>query len=144
MRAEDLHELLGAAGKCAGLVYSWALDRDPNPSDNQAALCGGLLHAAQAIIAAGEGIPIWVVTSGAQSANRLVSDPHQSTLWGLCKSISQEHPGLTCPRYRSGSRVFRCRRARTTFGMKSALLMRKIRLHITRLKGSSRVSFGQK
>ena len=95
MREDDFQQLIQEMGTNVGILYLWALD-NTSQADIQPILCGGLLHLTKALIAAGQTCPIWVVTQGAQSANGQVTSPQQSTLWGLCKVINQEHPELSC------------------------------------------------
>ena len=96
-QVDDFHQLIQSTGTCGGIVYVWALDHPSNSSDVQSELCGGLLYLVQALVANGQNSPLWVVTQGAQTVNGgRVTAPHQSTLWGLCKAINQEHPELSC------------------------------------------------
>lgn len=84
--AEDFHKLIQTNGNTAGVMYLWALNEE-----SQSRLSGGLLYLTQALIASGQNSPVWVLTQGAQ-----FDSPPQSTLWGLCRTINQEHPELPC------------------------------------------------
>ena len=96
MQADEFRNLIQTNASYKGVLYLWALDHSPNSSDIQSRLCGGLLHLVQALVANGQSCPILVVTQGAQPVNGEVAAPHQSTLWGLCKVINQEHPEFQC------------------------------------------------
>ncbi len=95
-QADEFRNLIQTSESYKGVLYLWALDHNPNSSDIQSKLCGGLLRLAQALAANGQSSPILVVTQGAQAVNGDVTAPHQSTLWGLCKVINQEHPEFQC------------------------------------------------
>ncbi len=89
--AEDFHTLIQSTGTVKGILYLWALS-----DTEQSRLNGGLLYLTQALVAAGQYNPIWVITQGAQAASEEIIAPHSSTLWGVSKVINQEHPELTC------------------------------------------------
>ncbi|MCX6049287.1 MAG: SDR family NAD(P)-dependent oxidoreductase, partial [Chloroflexi bacterium] len=104
---QRLQELLGQdAVAWRGIVHLWALN-STHPADQtvdailqgQKVTCGALLHLLQArgqVPALATGAPIWVVTRGAelvQGTGAAASvDPNQSTLWGMGRVISLEHP----------------------------------------------------
>ncbi|WKZ47475.1 MAG: type I polyketide synthase [Anaerolineales bacterium] len=94
--ADDFHKLLQPGEVCKGIVYLWALNRGFDRLDMQSALCGGLLHLAQALFASGRSVPVWIATRGAQAVRGPVTAPSQATLWGLSKIISLEHPEISC------------------------------------------------
>jgi acyl transferase domain-containing protein len=93
---DDHHKLIESIGESNGIIFLWALQPDSNTPGYQALSVGSLLILVQSLISSGRGGPIWVVTQGAQSAHNEITAPHQSTLWGLCKVINQEHPELSC------------------------------------------------
>ncbi len=97
--------LAAADGRCAGVVHLWALDA---PADDDAAvlsraplrICGGILHAVQALVAAAPpSVPrLWLVTRGAQALGSGPGAPaaSQAPVWGLGRTIALEHPELRC------------------------------------------------
>jgi acyl transferase domain-containing protein/NAD(P)-dependent dehydrogenase (short-subunit alcohol dehydrogenase family) len=106
-----LWQAVSGAGKppVAGVVHLWALDlaqsEDVGQRDVEAETsvgCGSILHLVQAIASNGDGAApgLWLVTRAAQA----VGDSHtlrgltHSTIWGMSKVISIEHPELGCVR----------------------------------------------
>lgn len=101
-----------------GIIHLWALDNDhvsgqvDTPSElsnaadlwmaNQQKSCGSLLHLVQALVqVAGQRSDkpqIWVATRGSQQVNspqrQSLVDPTQSTIWGMGRVLSLEHPEL--------------------------------------------------
>lgn len=94
-RADDFRQLIQSAKDISGIVYLWALEHPVNSDEVQSSVSGGLLSLTQALVAEGQSCPVWVVTQGAQAADRDVTAPHQATLWGMSKVINQEHPELS-------------------------------------------------
>ncbi|HXS75294.1 MAG TPA: type I polyketide synthase [Terracidiphilus sp.] len=108
---DDFQQLLDAYIKiqtsaCSGVVHLWGLDVAPARAttvdtleEAQVWTCGSVLSLVQAM--AQTNLPnarLWLVTRGVQgidSANAPISIA-ASPLWGLGRSISQEHPELRC------------------------------------------------
>ena len=110
-RPEDFKRLFEEVFKdpasCLGVVYLWALDASVGENlgaDSleavQRVVCGGALHAAQTLVnAVGSGLRgLWLVTRGAMTAGSEAVDPSiaQAPLWGIGRTIAQEHPELHC------------------------------------------------
>jgi malonyl CoA-acyl carrier protein transacylase len=90
-----------------GIVYLWSLNTVEAKALTFAELeiasqigCGGVLFLIQSIAKQGYLQPpnIWLVTKGTQSvdAGTQITGVAQSTLWGLGRVISSEHPELNC------------------------------------------------
>lgn len=62
--------------------------------------CGVVLYLVQALVKTGftSQPRLWLVTRGTQSVGGSVSDVTQSSLWGMGKVISLEHPEMKCVR----------------------------------------------
>ncbi|NEO77838.1 type I polyketide synthase [Moorena sp. SIO4G3] len=97
------------SGKLYGVIQCWSLETpEGNFSTEELTLasqigCGSTLSLVQAL-AKTELSPsphLWLVTQGAQAVpdnNPVVSGIAQSSLWGMGKTISAEHPELKCVR----------------------------------------------
>ncbi|NET25423.1 type I polyketide synthase [Okeania sp. SIO1I7] len=93
-----------------GVVQCWTTDAGLKESISSQELenlsifgCGTTLYLVQALVKAElSKLPrLWLVTSGAQpvpSNHPTISEITQSTLWGMGKVISLEHPELNCTR----------------------------------------------
>lgn len=94
-----------------GIVYLWGLEQTNNIntlSTQSLRLCAGLLHITQAILETGVKSRLWIVTQGCQmrpDARLSSSSPDllslystvaSGALWGLGRTIMQEHPSLCC------------------------------------------------
>ncbi|NUO78855.1 SDR family NAD(P)-dependent oxidoreductase, partial [candidate division KSB1 bacterium] len=111
-RAEDFHRLVQevqGASNCAGVAYLWALDEHVRDDSSLRELqhmqdkCGAaVLHLVQALVKShgGETPRLWLVTQNAQLIGTQAEpvEVAQSSLWGLGKIISLEHPELHCVR----------------------------------------------
>ncbi|MEZ4737572.1 MAG: SDR family NAD(P)-dependent oxidoreductase [Caldilineaceae bacterium] len=104
---------LAAEHRAAGVVYLGSIVAEGTDlPDATLALCGGLLHLTQALIATTLNAALWIVTQGVQSLNE---EPvlHQSSsrrfkgdnlgltaaagaLWGLGRTLLLEQPQLHC------------------------------------------------
>ncbi|MDY6988819.1 MAG: SDR family NAD(P)-dependent oxidoreductase [Thermodesulfobacteriota bacterium] len=89
------------------IVHLWCLDRDQETTlhsieQSQVLGCGSVLHLVQALAETGLAgfTRLWLVTRGAQAVeSRPVSlNLEHSTLWGLGRVISLEHPDMKCVR----------------------------------------------
>nr|VFJ45201.1 MAG: thioester reductase domain-containing protein [Candidatus Kentron sp. DK] len=105
---EDFHRLFRDAlspdaPPLSGIVHLWALDApntgeltDETLSEAQHLVCGSVLHLLQAAIGQNQSAKLWLVTRNAVSVGE--GQPPlavaQATLWGLGKTIVQEHPAL--------------------------------------------------
>lgn len=91
-------------GPIRGIVYLWGLDRtnvDTGSDLEGLAATRGLLSVAQSVVSATDALPrLWVATRGARRVTGEPTrvDPNGAPLWGLCRTILQEHPPLrpTC------------------------------------------------
>jgi acyl transferase domain-containing protein/acyl-CoA synthetase (AMP-forming)/AMP-acid ligase II/acyl carrier protein len=107
-----LQDALANGITCAGVVYLWGLQPEPQEGYSPAGLqafhdlsCGGLLHLVQALVQAGWSSPprLWLVTRGAQPVQEGECPAiHQAPLWGLSRVIALEHPELNCKRIDCG------------------------------------------
>nr|VFJ58603.1 MAG: Acyl transferase domain-containing protein [Candidatus Kentron sp. DK] len=87
-----------------GMVYLWALDApgtvDLNDESLMAAqrlVCGGALHLVQAAMEQGQLAKLWLVTRNAVAvAGEDGAEVAQAPLWGLGRTIAQEHPESHC------------------------------------------------
>uniref|UniRef100_A0A2P1CZH3 Type I polyketide synthase n=2 Tax=unclassified Phormidium TaxID=2609805 RepID=A0A2P1CZH3_9CYAN len=90
-----------------GIVYLWSLNAIEPKNLTLTELeiasqtgCGGILSLIQSIAKQGYSQPpsLWLVTKGAQPVNveTQLTGVAQSTLWGLGRVISSEHPELNC------------------------------------------------
>nr|VFJ59819.1 MAG: Acyl transferase domain-containing protein [Candidatus Kentron sp. DK] len=89
----------------AGIVYLWALDA-PTTTDltdetlmaAQRLVCGGALHLVQAAVKQEKGAglwpKLWLITRNAVVTGEEGADVAQAPLWGLGRTIAQEHPEL--------------------------------------------------
>nr|VFJ59823.1 MAG: myxalamid-type polyketide synthase MxaB [Candidatus Kentron sp. DK] len=88
----------------AGMVYLWALDApasadltDESLMAAQHLVCGGALHLVQAAMEQGQLAKLWLVTRNAVAAvGEEGADLAQAPLWGLGRTIAQEHPESRC------------------------------------------------
>ncbi|MFY0568047.1 SDR family NAD(P)-dependent oxidoreductase [Archangium lansingense] len=76
--------------------------RDADPTVEPMKGCGGVLHLVQALSRAGlsSSPRLWLVTRGMHhgSASGSASSLAQAPLWGLGRTLAQEHPELQCTR----------------------------------------------
>ena len=95
-------ELDASSGPWAGIVHLWSLDAARTDDLSDAALdeaqrltCESTLRLVQGL--SGEATPLWLVTQGAQAvgSDKAVAAA-QAPLWGLGRTIAQEHPELAC------------------------------------------------
>jgi phthiocerol/phenolphthiocerol synthesis type-I polyketide synthase C len=109
--AEDMRRLVAAVVEkegrtLSGCVHLWSLDH-PSPSEMSVAsleaslvsTCGSVLRLLREITCAEstpERLPLWLVTRGAQPVceNSTPLSIAQTPLWGLGRTIAQEHPNL--------------------------------------------------
>jgi NAD(P)-dependent dehydrogenase (short-subunit alcohol dehydrogenase family) len=104
--AEHFRRALESARPFDRLVYAWSADLPPSEGldagslgSAQRAGCCGLLHVVQALGGTEHPDPfpqLWVVTRGAQPIgdDRARVNPAQAPVWGLGRTIAQEHPRL--------------------------------------------------
>jgi acyl transferase domain-containing protein/acyl carrier protein len=80
------------------VVHLWGLlsETETDWMQQQRIGCGSLLYLVQALSTIEEDrrLRLWVTTQGSQSCEASVTSIAQSTLWGLCRVLAQEHPGL--------------------------------------------------
>ena len=90
-----------------GIIHAWSLDRAGSTDTDLTTIyeaqqlgCGSVLHLIQALSKAGCPSPprLWLVTQGAQGMEIDPVEVRQSTLWGLGRVITLEHPELRCTR----------------------------------------------
>jgi len=108
-RPEDMRQLLKIAladqPACRGVVHLWSLDVLPVEETTLASLetaqilgCSSVLHLIQELEQAewGEKVRLWLVTQGAQMVKEkpVPLAIAQAPLWGLGRTILQEHPTL--------------------------------------------------
>jgi acyl transferase domain-containing protein/acyl carrier protein len=89
---------------CRGIVHLWGLDTTPASrttlealTQEQARLCGSVLHLVRALAGAGSGSSprLWLVTRGATRVGiELPEGIAAATLWGMGRVIAEEHPEL--------------------------------------------------
>jgi len=104
--ADDLKQALRAANysNLRAVVHLWALNLDEPASLQSSALeaqqslsCGGLLSVVRTFSQTGVQPPprLWVITRGAQPTGlESICSVAQSPLWGLGRTIAEEHPAL--------------------------------------------------
>ncbi|NEQ05932.1 MAG: SDR family NAD(P)-dependent oxidoreductase [Moorea sp. SIO4E2] len=108
---EQLIETLAAKSpSLSGVVQSWTTEAGLGKTINSEELenlsrlgCGTTLSLVQALVKAGlsQSPRLWLVTSGAQavpSNHPVIPGVTQSSVWGMGKVISLEHPELNCTR----------------------------------------------
>jgi acyl transferase domain-containing protein/acyl carrier protein len=109
-RTEDLRQLLQAALTpdqpiCRGIVHLWNLDAPPTDATSAAELeasqtlgCLSVIQLIQELVRAGASTParLWLITRGAQPAGDGAAPlaVAQTPIWGLGRTIAQEHPAL--------------------------------------------------
>lgn len=102
-----LHESLGMADGCRGIVHLWGLDGNLDEEmsvsslkQSQTMSCGSVLHLIQVAAKAGwsRSPRLWLVTRGAQAVGAQSGRTAigQAPLWGLSGVIRSEHPELVC------------------------------------------------
>lgn len=106
LQPENFAQLVASAGQegWQGIVHLWSLGTQPTQWTLSALEAvherswGSLLHLVQAVAATRERPRLWVVTSGAQQVNGLPRRVavEQAGIWGLGRTILQEHPELDC------------------------------------------------
>ena len=88
-----------------GIVHCWSLDTPPTNTldgeqlaEAQRLVCESTLHLVQAVVATNEPAPLWLVTQGGQAVDVTVADVAitQAPLWGMARTLVQEHPELQC------------------------------------------------
>ncbi|SEU29053.1 type I polyketide synthase [Stigmatella erecta] len=94
-----LAEAFGTGSVPRGVIH--LMGQEPREVDPVMG-CAGLLHLVQALSRASLASPprLWLVTRGVHhgSANKSASDVVQAPLWGLGRTIAQEHSELKCTR----------------------------------------------
>jgi acyl transferase domain-containing protein/NADPH-dependent curcumin reductase CurA/acyl carrier protein len=90
---------------CSGVVFLWGLDLPASDVPGAVALdevvkaCGSALRVVQEVVTLGwRDLPrTWVVTRGAWPVEgAAVTGALQASLWGLARSVGNEHPELRC------------------------------------------------
>lgn len=78
------------------VVHLWGLlsETEPDWMRQQQIVCGSLLHLVQALSKVERRLRLWVTTQGSQACEASVTSVKQSTVWGLCRVLGQENPGL--------------------------------------------------
>jgi acyl transferase domain-containing protein/NADPH:quinone reductase-like Zn-dependent oxidoreductase/SAM-dependent methyltransferase/acyl carrier protein len=110
-QSADLRRLLQAvtadAPPLIGVIHAWSLDV-PDSDDTttldsleeaQDLGCLSAIHLVQTLVEYGKGTPrVWLVTRGSQAESRhsLVVGVAQAPLWGLVRTVTNEHPELRC------------------------------------------------
>ncbi|NER51803.1 MAG: SDR family NAD(P)-dependent oxidoreductase, partial [Symploca sp. SIO1A3] len=108
---EQLMETVAAkSASLSGVVQCWTTEADVGKTINSSDLehlskrgCGTTLSLVQALVKAGlsQTPRLWLVTCGSQpvpSDNPVIPGVAQSSVWGMGKVISLEHPELDCVR----------------------------------------------
>ncbi|MEB3341934.1 SDR family NAD(P)-dependent oxidoreductase [Okeania sp.] len=102
---EDFKQLMGAVSSLYGVVQCWTTETGGSEKIEELSRygCGTTLYLVQALVQGGLSQPprLWLVTSGSQpvpSSNSLMAKVGQSSLWGMGKVISLEHPEFNCVR----------------------------------------------
>ena len=91
-----------SAGSLRGVVHIASLTASAQDVDLEwlaafeAATCGTALRLVQRLAAAGTGIPLTLVTRGAQAVSGGTVNPLQAPLWGFGRVVALEHPELRC------------------------------------------------
>jgi acyl transferase domain-containing protein/acyl-CoA synthetase (AMP-forming)/AMP-acid ligase II/acyl carrier protein/SAM-dependent methyltransferase len=108
-RREDMRQMLETAladqPPCRGVVHLWSLNALPVEETTAASLetvqtlgCSSVLHLVQELERAGLGkqVRLWLVTQGSQMVEEkpISLAVAQAPLWGLGRSIVQEHPTM--------------------------------------------------
>ncbi|NES18400.1 MAG: SDR family NAD(P)-dependent oxidoreductase [Symploca sp. SIO3E6] len=112
--SEEFEQLIEAvvaqSPSLSGVVQCWTTEAGVDKNINSSELknlsklgCGTTLSLVQALVKSGlsQSPRLWLVTNGAQpvlSNNSVIPGVAQSTLWGMGKVISLEHPELKCVR----------------------------------------------
>ncbi|QDE84178.1 type I polyketide synthase [Myxococcus xanthus] len=96
---EVLAETFGKGAAARGVIHLTGLESgDVDPLMG----CGGVLHLVQGLSRMGLSTPprLWMVTKGVHhgSDSRSASDVAQAPLWGLGRTLAQEHAELKCTR----------------------------------------------
>jgi acyl transferase domain-containing protein/acyl carrier protein len=94
---DDLDQLLAQCGPLDGVLHAWT----PSNGDESALplICGSALVLVQALVdAAGKPPRLWLLTSGAMpvTPDDPPADVAAATLWGLGRTVANEHPELHC------------------------------------------------
>jgi acyl transferase domain-containing protein/acyl-CoA synthetase (AMP-forming)/AMP-acid ligase II/acyl carrier protein len=99
-------EAIGSGRPCAGILHLWSLDAPPSEQLTLDALrsalffgCNSVLRLTRELVRAKEasGQPrLWLITQGAQQVGAQAASVSvaQSSLWGMGRTIAQEHPAL--------------------------------------------------
>ncbi|WP_293067350.1 SDR family NAD(P)-dependent oxidoreductase [Okeania sp. SIO2B3] len=107
---EVIKTVAGKSPSLYGVVQCWSIEAGVGQGINSQELeklsqlgCGTTLSLVQALVKAGlSTVPrLWLVTVGAQavpSKNPVIPGVAQSSVWGMGKAISLEHPELNCTR----------------------------------------------
>ena len=100
---EDFQRLLQVVGPCHHVVHLWGLGEQaalsPEMLVTQRTLGAvAVLHLVQALVQMdwSETPRLWLVTQYAQGLVGTLVNPSQTMLWGLARTIAQEHPELQC------------------------------------------------
>lgn len=97
--ADDFIRLLrGIAPPLRGVVCLWGIDLGRDLDDEALSrcetLCGNVAALVRALTGRQWGMPLWVVTEGAQAVGGGPTAPLQAALWGLSTVLEIEHPEL--------------------------------------------------
>jgi acyl transferase domain-containing protein/acyl carrier protein len=78
------------------VVHLWSLrsETEPDWMQQQQLVCGSSLYLVQALSNTERKLRLWITTQGGQACEASVTSVAQSTVWGLCRVLAQEHPGL--------------------------------------------------
>ncbi len=78
------------------VVHLWGLlsETEPDWMRQQQIVCGSLLYLVQALSKVERRLRLWVTTQGSQACEASVTSVKQSTVWGLCRVLGQENPGI--------------------------------------------------
>ncbi|MCL2929917.1 MAG: SDR family NAD(P)-dependent oxidoreductase [Trichodesmium sp. MAG_R01] len=102
---EDFQQLIGSVSPLYGVIQCWTTETGGSEKIDELSRygCGTTLSLVQALVQGGLSQPprLWLVTSGSQpvpSSNSSITKVAQSSLWGMGKVISLEHPELNCGR----------------------------------------------
>jgi acyl transferase domain-containing protein/Zn-dependent alcohol dehydrogenase/acyl carrier protein len=97
--SELLEELTRKGIVLDSVIHLWSLDAGEDPGDAAALGCQSVLLLVQALVQSGMEPParLWLST---RSAQHVVEgddvSPFRAPLWGLARTIAQEHPELMC------------------------------------------------
>ena len=104
-KPEDFQQLLESVSSLYGVVQCWTTETGGREKIDELSRygCGTTLYLVQALVQKNQSQPprLWLVTTGSQpvpSSNSLMPEVAQSSLWGMGKVISLEHPELNCVR----------------------------------------------